>query len=136
MPADARRVPAPHVSPGKTDELAGRDRLHDRDGARVGVSGVLHHADGVGAFRKRGSRHDPHGLSGSHRALEQVARRHGTDHMESDRCGRGVGRTQGVPVHGRIRERWDVLARDDVLAEDAPERIAERDPLRRQTCTP
>ena len=61
----------PHISPGKTDELAGHDRFQDGDGARVGVLGALHHADGVGSLRKRGSRHDPHGLPGSHGALER-----------------------------------------------------------------
>ncbi len=37
---------------------------------------------------------------------------------------RGIGRAHRVPVHPRVRERWDGFRRDDVLGEHEPARVA------------
>ena len=99
--------------------------LH-RDPHAVGAvaRGRLHHHDGVGARRDRRAGHDADRLPGTDRHGRCVPGREVAHHVQPDRRGvrraRGVGGPHRVAVHRGVRERRDLLARDDVGREHSP----------------
>ena len=101
MPADARRVPTRTSRPGRRTNWPGTtDSM---------IVTALESQSWVFSTMQTASAPSGNGAPvmirtacpGPTVPVEQVARRHGTDHIESYRCLRGVGRTHGVAVHGR-----------------------------------
>ncbi|MDX6506517.1 MAG: hypothetical protein QOG06_1161, partial [Gaiellaceae bacterium] len=94
---------------------------------------ILERHDGIGALRHDASGGDRHCLPGGKRTLGREAR---SDLRNDGKPPREVGRTHGIAVHRRARERRQVDHGARSLREHPPRRVLKRNRLGRQRLHP
>jgi hypothetical protein len=109
-----------------------RDRVRRDPHALALDAGAFLHHDGVRARRHHAAREDAQALPGPDGRRRRFS---GEGFADADEhglpAGGEVGEAHGVAVHRRVVVAWHVDRRDDVLREDAVERLPQVDPLGR-----
>ena len=88
--------------------------------------GLLDHHDRVAAVGQRCPRHDPDRLARLEDVIGGSSRRHLADDRQLDRRVVRVGGDHGVPVDGRVVERWNLFAGDHVGGQHESLGVVER----------
>ena len=118
-PGGEHLVTRTYVPPGLSYERPGLHRfLDDDDRSARFEAGALDHAHGVGSRRQRCPRHDPDRLTGGHERPRVVPGHHGGHDPKGHGRRRRIRSPQGIAVHRRIGEGWDIRRGQDALGQN------------------